>query len=68
MNSNAEIKELKRLLLLKQKQVTELHVLIDTMQSNLRSCIHYLDEEQEKAVGTRSLQWCLQWRAGDELK
>ena len=45
----------------KEKQITELHVLIDTLQTNLRTASSYLTEEQKKEINTPSYQWCIQW-------
>ena len=45
----------------KEKQIAELHVLIDTLQANLRSAASYLTEEQKKEINTPSYRWCTQW-------
>ena len=46
----------------KQKEIAELHVLIDTLQANLRSVSSYLTEDQKKDVITPSYKWCIDWK------
>ena len=45
-----------------QKERDDLLVLIDTLQTNLRTVSTYLTEEEFKEVNTRSYKWCLNWR------
>jgi len=45
----------------KERQIAELHVLIDTLQTNLRTAASYLTEEQKKEINTPSYRWCTQW-------
>ena len=61
-------KELKFELQKKDKQIQELYVLIDTMQTNLRSVSSYLNEEQKNTTSTHTFKWCMGWKAGDEKK
>lgn len=50
-----------------QKQIAELYVLIDTLQTNLRSAVGYLsDEDKEKITNAQSYKWCTNWEQGDE--
>lgn len=51
----------------RDKQIQDLYVLIDTLQTNLRSASNLLDEENKnKIVNVQSFKWCMSWRAGDE--
>jgi len=51
----------------RDKQIQDLYVLIDTLQTNLRSASNLLDEEnKDKIVNVQSFKWCMNWRAGDE--
>ena len=45
-----------------EKERRDLLVLIDTLQTNLRSVSSYLNEKELKEINTRSYQWCLNWR------
>jgi hypothetical protein len=50
-----------------QKEIAELYVVIDTLQTNLRSSISYLSEEdKEKIINVQSYKWCTNWQQGDE--
>lgn len=61
-------KNLLKQLLQKDKQISELYVLIDTLQTNLRSATSYLNEgDKEKITNVQSYKWCINWRQGDEL-
>ena len=53
-------------ILKKNKQIQDLYVLIDTLQTNLRSATSYLNEEKKREINTRTYKWCMNWRAGDE--
>jgi len=56
-------------LLNKDKQIAELYVLIDTLQTNLRTATTYLSaEDQEKITKVQSYKWCMNWRQSDELE
>ena len=51
-------------ILKRDKQIQELYVLIDTLQTNLRASTSQLDEStKEKITSVQSYKW----RAGDEL-
>jgi len=55
-------------ILKRDKQIQELYVLIDTLQTNLRASTSQLDESiKEKITSVQSYKWCMNWRAGDEL-
>ena len=49
-----------------QKEIAELYVVIDTLQTNMRSVISYLDQEKKSEIETRSFKWCMNWKQGDE--
>ena len=50
------------------KKIEGLQVLVDTLQTNLRSTVSHLsDEDKEKIVNVQSFKWSLNWRPGDEL-
>ena len=54
-------------LIRKDKQISELYVLIDTLQTNLRSAVSQIKEEDKgKITGVQSYKWCINWRQGDE--
>ena len=56
-------------LLNKDKQIAELYVLIDTLQTNLRSATSCLSpEDEEKITKVQSYKWCMNWKQGDELE
>ena len=49
------------------RQINELYVVIDTLQTNLRSAISHLSEEDnEKIINVQSYKWCSNWKQGDE--
>jgi hypothetical protein len=50
----------------KLKQISELYVVIDTLQTNLMAAVSYLNEEQKAEVENHSYKWCSAWRPGDE--
>ena len=52
----------------KDRQIADLYVVIDTLQTNLRSAISYLDEKEMNAVNNHSFKWCMNWKPGDEKK
>ena len=64
MNDNTKYKlELMK----KDKQIADLYVLIDTLQTNLRSAVSQIKEEDRgKITGVQSDKWCINWRQGDE--
>ena len=50
----------------KEKQISELLVLIDTLQTNLRSAVaHIPEEDKSKVTGVQSYKWCVNWRPRD---
>ena len=48
------------------KRISELYVVIDTLQTNLRSAVSHLNDDDRKIVETQSFKWCINWKAGDE--
>jgi len=50
----------------KLKQISELYVVIDTLQTNLMAAVSYLNKEQKAEVENHSYKWCSTWRPGDE--
>ena len=61
-------KQLQFEIIKRDRQIQDLYVLIDTLQTNLRSASNLLDEEnKDKIVNVQSFKWCMNWRAGDEL-
>ena len=61
MNQEERILNLKVLKL--ESKVSELNVLIDTLQTNLRSAVSQLDEnKKESIVNVQSYKWCVNWR------
>lgn len=52
----------------KQMEIAELHVLIDTLQANLRSACSYLTEEQRKEIKTPSYNWCIEWKPDNDFQ
>ena len=56
-------------LIKKDKQSADLYDLIDTLQTNLRTTVSYLSEEdKQQVVNVQSYKWCSNWKQGDELK
>jgi|SaaInlV_125m_DNA_1040241.scaffolds.fasta_scaffold83374_1 hypothetical protein len=54
-------------LIKKDKQIADLYALIDTLQTNLRTAVNYLQpQDREKVVSVQSYKWCSNWRQGDE--
>lgn len=46
-----------------EKEISELKVLIDTLQTNLRSAVSQLDEgKKDSIVSVQSYKWCVNWR------
>jgi len=48
------------------KRISELYVVIDTLQTNLRSAVSHISEEDREVVETHSFKWCMKWKPGDE--
>lgn len=44
-----------------EQTIQELLVLIDTLQTNLRSVISHVPEQDREKIQTPSLKWCLNW-------
>lgn len=50
----------------KDKKINELLVLIDTLQTNLRSAVSHIPEEGKgKITNVQSYKWCINWRPND---
>ena len=57
-----EIKRLGKLVSDKDKEISDLLVLIDTLQTNLRAAVSHIPESERGAVtGVRSFKWSLNW-------
>ena len=64
---NSLLKELQKLNADKDKRISELYVVIDTLQTNLRSAVAEIPlEGRDKVTKVQSYQWCSQWKPGDE--
>lgn len=60
-------KKLQFELMKKDKQIADLYVVIDTLQTNLRSATNLLQEEdKQKIINVQSYKWCMNWRQGNE--
>jgi hypothetical protein len=54
-------------LIRKDKQISELYVLIDTLQTNLRSSVSRIKEQDRGEItSVQSYKWCMNWKQGDE--
>ena len=52
----------------KDKQISDLYALIDTLQANLRSAVNSLPKkDKDKIINVQSYKWCSNWKQGDEL-
>ena len=52
----------------KEKEIEELLVLIDTLQTNLRSAVSHIPEEDKtKITNVQSYKWCINWRKGSNI-
>ena len=50
----------------KDKKINELLVLIDTLQTNLRSAVSHIPKEDKgKIINVQSYKWCINWRPSD---
>jgi hypothetical protein len=50
----------------KEKQIEELLVLIDTLQTNLRSAVTHIPEGKKgEIINVQSYKWCTNWRPSD---
>ena len=50
----------------KDKEIADLLVIIDTLQTNMRSVSTYVPEDKIKEITTRSYNWSLKWRPGQD--
>jgi Na+/phosphate symporter len=67
MNNLMSLKDYQREVYLKNKQIAELYVVIDTLQTNLRAAVSHLSEEDKDSVTkVQSFQWCTNWKPGQE--
>ena len=48
--------------------INDLHVLIDTLQTNLRSAVEVLKRHNidSDITSVQSYKWCIEWRPGSE--
>lgn len=50
-----------------EAQINDLYVLIDTLQTNLRSAVSQIRAiDQKKITNVQSYKWCMNWKPGDE--
>ena len=59
-------KQLQYELMKKDKQIADLYVVIDTLQTNMRSVSSYLNEDKNNEIETQSFKWCMSWKQGNE--
>jgi len=60
--NNTDHTELSRRIQQLQRERQELLVVIDTLQTNLRSCTSMLtDDARDQVTQARSYQWCVDW-------
>lgn len=45
-----------------QRKIEDMLVVIDTLQTNIRSVSSYLSDEQREQINTPSYKWCVNWR------
>ena len=65
--NNVEVKLLKKEINSLEKSISNLYVLVDTLQTNLDSCMCLLsDDDKTKIFKVPSFQWCINWKQGDE--
>ncbi len=58
-----EINKLNKIVSDKDKEIADLLVLIDTLQTNLRSAVSQVDPDKAKSITeVQSFKWCLNWR------
>ena len=64
-DADLTLKSLYKEVHLKNKQIEELHVLIDTLQTNLRSAVSLIDTSKRSQItNVQSYKWCVNWRPG----
>jgi len=58
-----EINRLNKELSHKNKEMADLHVLIDTLQTNLRSAVSAIDpDKRDNVTSVQSFKWSVNWR------
>ena len=57
-------REMLRQLVDAQKRISELYVVIDTLQTNLRSAMSEVPDVDK--IMTQSFKWGINWKPGDE--
>jgi len=58
-----EIKRLNKVINDRDKEIDDLLVLIDTLQTNLRSAVSQIDPDKAKTITeVQSFKWSLNWR------
>jgi len=45
-----------------QSEIADMHVVIDTLQTNLRSVSSCLPEDKKQECFTQSYKWCINWK------
>ena len=64
-DADLTLKSLYKEVHIKNKQIEELQVLIDTLQTNLRSAVSLIDtSKRSQIVDVQSYKWCINWRPG----
>lgn len=67
MNNSIYSKNCEKEIYRKNKEIAELYVVIDTLQTNLRAAVSHLSEEDKASVTkVQSFQWCTNWKPGQE--
>jgi len=63
MMMDIEIKRLNKVIHDKDREIADLLVLIDTLQTNLRSAVSQIDPDKAKTITeVQSFKWSLNWR------
>jgi hypothetical protein len=61
--NNMNEKELRKKIRDQELEIQDLLVLIDTLQTNLRSAVSCIPEKDRGQIeNVRSFKWCLEWR------
>ena len=58
MNEQKFLLEIKNL----QHKIQDMLVVIDTLQTNIRSVTSYLTDDQKDQITTPSYNWCVNWK------
>lgn len=62
-DADLTLKSLYKEVHLKDKQIEELQVLIDTLQTNLRSAVSLIaTSKRSQITNVQSYKWCANWR------